>query len=249
MKYLLVIAFATCGFAHTIGRSLVEDKIVGGTLASPGQFPYQISERLYGSHFCGGSIINKYTILTAAHCVDGTDPKGLNIVVGSNKLNQGGMWYYVSRYTMHANWNPATVINDIAVIKLIAPIQYTTYVKAIAIDTNFTPGGSPCVLSGWGYTSYPGTTPNDLLYLKAKVVDLNQCRKDLPPSDFPILDSNICAFSSEGIGACSGDSGGPLVSNNKQIGVTSWVFLCAVGVPDVYTRVSYYSSWIEAQAQ
>ena len=54
---------------------LVDDdsRIVGGTIATPGEFPYQISlQRSSGSSWsqsCGGSIYNEKTILTAAHCV------------------------------------------------------------------------------------------------------------------------------------------------------------------------------------
>lgn len=41
-----------------------------------------------------------------------------------------------------------------------------------------------------------------------------------------------------------GDSGGPLVANGSQIGIVSFGRPCAVGYPDVYTRVSSFTSWI-----
>lgn len=48
-------------------------RVVGGSNASPGQFPYIASLRrvLTGSHFCGGVIINNAYVLTAAHCTRG----------------------------------------------------------------------------------------------------------------------------------------------------------------------------------
>lgn len=55
-----------------------EDKfsrIIGGSLAVPGQFPYQvflnIEKQNISGYFCGGSIISPDWILTAVHCVYG----------------------------------------------------------------------------------------------------------------------------------------------------------------------------------
>lgn len=44
-----------------------------------------------------------------------------------------------------------------------------------------------------------------------------------------------------------GDGGSPLVlkENRQQIGIVSWGITCAKGVPDVYTRISAFKSWIQ----
>ena len=42
-------------------------KIVGGVEATKGEFPFIVSlQSSYGSHFCGGSLIKKNWVLTAA---------------------------------------------------------------------------------------------------------------------------------------------------------------------------------------
>lgn len=50
-------------------------KIVGGSEAADGEFPWQVSLRsvagLGATHFCGGAVIDKDWILTAAHCCAG----------------------------------------------------------------------------------------------------------------------------------------------------------------------------------
>ncbi|KAK4873159.1 hypothetical protein RN001_015188 [Aquatica leii] len=236
MKFLLVVVFIIGAF----------EKIVGGITASKGQFPYQISLRYNGEHNCGGSILNQNTVLTAAHCVDQFPSEYSSIVAGSNKLDEGGELRNIARYIIHEKWNPSKATDDIALIKLAEPLEFTTYIQPITAEDTFTPANVKCVLSGWGITSYPGDIPNELQYMNGVVANLNVCKLIFSQGSYPVLDSNICANAGNGIGACKGDSGGPLVSNNKQIGIASWVVLCARGYPDVFTRVSYYSDWINS---
>jgi trypsin len=60
-----------------------ENPIVGGTTASAGDFPYIVSIQKSGSHFCGGSLLNANTVLTAAHCAVGQTASSIKIRAGS----------------------------------------------------------------------------------------------------------------------------------------------------------------------
>lgn len=59
-----------------------------------------------------------------------------------------------------------------------------------------------------------------------------------------VTNSSICALLAKGQGVCFGDSGSPLVARGKLIGIVSWGIPCAMGFPDVYTRISFFLDWI-----
>lgn len=55
--------------AHVLPEQ--NSRIVGGSLTTIDQYPYQVSLRSSGTHICGGSIISADWVLTAAHCIVG----------------------------------------------------------------------------------------------------------------------------------------------------------------------------------
>jgi trypsin len=59
--------------------------IVGGEEATEGEFPSIVSlwTDLIDSHFCGGTLLNAHTVITAAHCADGMDPAGFKARAGT----------------------------------------------------------------------------------------------------------------------------------------------------------------------
>ena len=66
-------------------------RIVGGSSASHNEFPWQAAMiwrygHTKGEHICGGSLISKRFVLTAAHCFEHGEVKNYyNITLGKNE--------------------------------------------------------------------------------------------------------------------------------------------------------------------
>ncbi|KAI4469704.1 polyserase-related [Holotrichia oblita] len=220
-------------------------KVVGGSAAATGAYPFIVSLRSSSnSHFCGGSIINNLWVLTAAHCLVGSSTSNVNAVVGTNTLASGGSSLRSSRLLVHASYNPNTITNDVAVVQLASSISYSNSIAAVSLNTADV-GAVSAILIGWGRTSTGGSIPNNLQQLSTNTITTASCQSVWGSS---VSSSQICAYTRSGQGACNGDSGGPLVraSDLAQLGIVSYGIACAQGFPDVYARVSSYNSWIQS---
>jgi trypsin len=73
--------------ALSFGAAIPQDssvQIVGGTAAALGEFPFIVSvQTSSGSHFCGGTLLNANTVLTAAHCAEDQVASRLRIRAGT----------------------------------------------------------------------------------------------------------------------------------------------------------------------
>ena len=66
------------------------ERIVGGELA-PDPIQWQVSiQTQWGFHFCGGTILNKNTVLSAAHCFHAGKRMSYKIRAGSKTASSGG---------------------------------------------------------------------------------------------------------------------------------------------------------------
>lgn len=219
------------------------NRVVGGTDAAPGSAPYQVSLQGLFGHSCGGSIIDREWVLTAAHCVQTTSPKLLKVLVGTNKLNAGGQRYGVEKFFIHSRYSIPAFHNDIALVKLKSTLQYSDLVQPIVYSERELPENATLRLTGWGRLSTIGSIPNNLQTIDLKYVPYEECKR--LHNNSPNVDiGHVCTLTKKGEGACNGDSGGPLVYDGKLVGVVNFGVPCAKGFPDAYARVSYYHDWI-----
>lgn len=212
-------------------------EIVGGQRAKIEDFPYQVNYQLNDEPDCGGTILNKRYVVTAAHCTYRHTASELSILVGSADLN-GGTRYQVEAIYQNPKFVRATFDYDVSVLKLASDLVFGPTVKAIGglADTSVATG-TQATVSGWG-SLHEGEYDSDTLqYVKVPIFDQDTCNSDY---DNAITDRMICAAVAEGgKDSCQGDSGGPLVVNNKLVGIVSWGEGCArPGKPGIYTDVS-----------
>ncbi|KAL5277028.1 hypothetical protein ACFFRR_002319 [Megaselia abdita] len=228
-------------------------RIVGGADAGVGQFPYQVSLRARDSHNCGGSIIDKQWILTAAHCVavntTGNVPypaEMFSIRAGSLNRIAGGVIHDVEEVIIHEDRGQG-LVDDVALLKLKTPLVYTDTIKPIELETKPIADGSTILLSGWGLQKTNGPKlPVNLQFVEVKTLSTADCRKKIGTW----AESILCLSHPKGEGACNGDSGGPAAYEGKLAGiagfVTGIISKCGSGRPDGYAKVSSHIEWIRA---
>lgn len=142
-------------------------RIFGGRPAQDGAWPAQVSlhsadkvdgsvESRFQSQFCGGTIIARQWILTAAHCVvgeDGSPSAPDSVLVRSGAVDmRAGDFRKVARVIPHEAYNPTLIDNDIALLQLAEPITESSGpVSAIHIQRQGQqPPNGPATVIGWG---------------------------------------------------------------------------------------------------
>lgn len=265
MAVLAALLFAALLLAFFGGaqsaRAAIEPRIVGGTAVPDGKYRFVAAlldtrngSTAFWQQTCGGTLIDKNSVLTAAHCVFGEPEAPLRVTVGRTVLNSDqGQKRAVSRIFIHPNYKPRTIAYDAAVLKLSRPVTGIAPVKLATSSQNFleTPG-RVVTTAGWGNKNQqsPDHHEPDLYADRMREVQVpiaSDARAEriydaeLGPSGYvpPIQ----VAVEKSGKGPCQGDSGGPLfdmvAGRYTQIGITSWGIGCAAdGYPGVYAEVN-----------
>uniref|UniRef100_A0A5F9C1T5 Peptidase S1 domain-containing protein n=1 Tax=Oryctolagus cuniculus TaxID=9986 RepID=A0A5F9C1T5_RABIT len=242
--------------------------IVGGVESARGRWPWMVSLIREKKQVCGGSLLNRRWVMSAAHCfAKYADVDSWRVQVG--QLRSGsfperfrtyiGVSYRVKKIIIHPR--STRLRHDIALLQLASRVYYTPNTRPVCVlsSTAMFQHRHDCWATGWGFISDNGTEippPYNLREVQLAIINNTWCNHlySLPAVRYFVWDDMICA-GREGGGAdtCGGDSGGPLVCDIDgiwyQVGIVSWGEGCGLRTrPGVYTNVSQHFKWIKLVA-
>jgi len=237
-----------------------------------GEYPWQAAllkrigpqDSLY---VCGGVLISPNFILTAAHCIKENRPEDLKVRLGEWDVHREDEFYpYVERFVqdiiIHPDFFPGNLVNDIAIIRLENPVDFSAsgphIMPACLPDSfdNFV--GQKCWVTGWGKNSFgqQGEYQSVLKEVDLPVISPGDCEHSLRSTRlgrmYQLHPGFLCAGGERGKDACEGDGGSPLVCEVpgggwKVAGLVSWGIGCGQpGIPGVYANVAVYRNWIDS---
>lgn len=255
------------------GQEPRDSRVVNGQTVKPGQYRFMASLQFVQpgltprqGHFCGGTLIDRDSVLTAAHCVEflgngqGQIPVSqVRVAVGDVRLNGGNpQRRAISRIDIDPRYGTggSPSAYDAAVIRLSRPVSGIPVMRLAGTGTNsLDRAGRKATVTGWGSTELSTVipVPNEDIYIPnrmqkatVRVVSDAECSRAYPPNGRfapPFVAQVMVCSSRPAVDTCYGDSGGPMFVDTprgyRQIGITSYGAGCAsAGFPGVYTEVN-----------
>jgi len=228
-----------------------ETRIINGEMADINEYPFMVSLQDSMGHFCGGSLIAKNVVLSAAHCQGGD----YDIALGRHDISTGGQIIQVDREVPHEDYDDSTTDHDFMLIFLATPAtleENEVGLVRLNNDPSLPAAGDIVTVMGWGVTE-TGELSDVLMEVDVDVITNEDCEISSDGTDNyngQITENMLCA-KDKGEDSCQGDSGGPLVAlgdTPTQVGVVSWGIGCAdPNFPGVYSRVSQAYDWIACE--
>ncbi|KFB47107.1 hypothetical protein ZHAS_00015155 [Anopheles sinensis] len=185
-------------------------------------------------------------------------PGPTTVLLGASNMNDVEDIVMANAVILHQAYVPSQNLNDIALVQLSRPANISNYVRLARLpnwrqaDSLFT--NQLATISGWGALGQnaPEVLPlNNLHRVDGAVITNTACNLQFLGG---IVESHVCVASSNG-SPCQGDQGGPLTVQDADghqtvIGVFSFITWlgCDANWPAVYTRLTPYLAWIEANS-
>lgn len=194
-------------------------RVFHGQEAEKNEFPYMVNVRPYLVR-CGGVLLSNQYVLTAAHCLmDAVPGRNITLVLGSRNFyghEPNAVVFKESvKFWLHENFSMPSAVNDLAIIQLPRPVDFSEQIKPIRVSTDKGIGEDRRAVAaltiGFGKTegNFRSTT---LQKATMKLIPISECLKYQPHFIETVTEHHICAFGvgtreGHGVGPCDGDSG------------------------------------------
>uniref|UniRef100_A0A3B3VP82 Granzyme 3, tandem duplicate 3 n=1 Tax=Poecilia latipinna TaxID=48699 RepID=A0A3B3VP82_9TELE len=224
--------------------------ITGGKVAKPHSRPYMASLQIQGHHVCGGMLIRKDYVLTAAHCKDCY--KDITVVLGAHNISkkeESQQRINVKKYHVHPQFEANQYEYDIMLLKLEKNAKVNNNVKTIDLATKNEdiPANTNCEVAGWGKTG-PTKPISDVLMETTESIQFSFECKHIWKTYFNSTHMICTKFNKKTGGICQGDSGGPLICNSRVQGIAAFTLEKQCDDPKhphVFTKVRSFLQWIK----
>ena len=259
---------AELGRGHLEPVASQDAPIIGGTPERIQDSPWQVSltSTLDGGHSCGGSIIDRWHVLTARHCFEASSnnaatlgsPRNAKVIAGTADLDdlERAQIVEIDDVVPIVDGYDGSVSHgkDILLVRLAQPLHFNRRVQPIEMATRederagLLAPGTVAKVAGWGWIAEGGPFSQQLLAVDLEIVPFSDFPID--PEDFISEEEVLAARGVPGKDKCVGDSGSPLVvkKGNKyiQAGIVSFGFEpCGVGNPGGFARVPAFAEALE----
>jgi secreted trypsin-like serine protease len=264
-SFRALLAGAACALLIGVAAAPA-DAIVGGDPAPPDRWPWMAGllisaeEDVPWAQYCGGAIVGRRRVLTAAHCVLGTNTKEIDVLIGRTRLSvKGGRRIGVESISVYPGYVSGRQPSlDAAVLVLDEPSGVPPLALARPGDDAAFPANTEAWTMGWGALNARRSAGRHTFFadrlreLSLPVQDDDACEGafGIGFPDFPYRPEWVlCAGTGTGeTGTCNGDSGGPLVVRSGDgwldIGILSGGDACASpGFYDLFARVDAVSAF------
>ncbi len=185
------------------GSAKASTRIIGGGEAEEDRYSFAVSFQQSGFHFCGGSLIARDMVLSAAHCADAGIPN-YDAVIGRHDHDEtDGDRVDVMRQYIHPKYRIFAKNYDVMVVKLSRPTNADVATVKLNLSNSIPFSGEAVTVVGWGVTEL-GSTSDELNEVEVSVVSQASCRSSYGIN--AITDEMLCA-ADPNEDSCQGDSG------------------------------------------
>ncbi|KAL0628341.1 Granzyme A [Plecturocebus cupreus] len=202
------------------------EKIIGGNEVTPHSRPYMVLLQLNKNKICGGALIEKDWVLTAAHC---NLSKRSQVILGAHsiaKKEPEKQIMLVKKAVSYPFYDSTTHEGDLQLVQLMKKATINKYVTTLHLPKkgDDVKPGTMCQVAGWGKINSMSSRSDTLREVNITIIDRKICNDPKHYNFNPVIGKNmVCAGSHRGgKDTCHGDSGSPLLCRGVFRGVTSF---------------------------